>query len=117
MLQQVENGTVAGLGRFYAKQDRAEALAQTEYDAAVADWLGKVEPSDVLDELTDCEAELQAAISKGDAACIGRIVLNVRRAYAMRLADRDYYGPDCMPRPKFTTQQAAALALFGEVLQ
>ncbi len=95
----------------------AETLAATEYQAKVADWLQKVDVTDVLDELTDVEGELQAVIGKGDAAAIGRIVLNVRRAYAMRLADRDYYGPDSMPRPKFTTQQAAALALFGEVLQ
>ena len=64
---------------------------------------------DVLDELADASEELQAAIEAGNAIAIGLIVLDVRRAFALRLACRVLY--DQLPVLR-STKQVAALALI-----
>lgn len=88
-----------------------ESAAQAEYDAAYPTHLEAIEVSELLDELGEVEGELHCAIKKGDAECIGRIVLNVRVALA---SSRAAWSAEM--KPICTVQQAAALAIFGEAL-
>ena len=64
----------------------ADALAASEWDYRVSQWLRKVTATDVLDELVEHEAELQRLMLAEDFEAIGRLVCNTRHAYAVSLA-------------------------------
>lgn len=81
------------------RRARHEALAPSEsrFQAATRQHLHSLDWSDVIDELADCDDAMNAAMAKGDAALIGRIVLAVRAAYAARLANRELGEPYLLP--------------------
>jgi hypothetical protein len=78
-----------------ARAERAEPyISQADRDAhGIATWQRLLDANDVHDELADADEQLQAAYLKADAALIGRIVLNVRKALATRLFLSDIYNP------------------------
>ena len=67
---------------------------------------------DVLEELGEAEPQLAAAIAKGDATCIGRIVLNVRHSMALRLAELRCGCP--AGQTSMSAGMAASVAIYGE---
>lgn len=100
--------------RNYSLNDDRHASAPADpilfdHKGAVALMLTNVDVRDVLDELYDAKAELDAVLKTGDAALIGRLLLEVRQAYAERLVDIDLYG--FSSRDGRSAQQAAAEVL------
>ncbi|AKJ28769.1 hypothetical protein [Caldimonas brevitalea] len=87
----------------------SEPLTEHELQAETDRWLRQLNTTDVLDELCDAEGPLTLAIEAGNARAIGEIVLEVRQAYAKRLACRELcaFGAQ-LP----TTEQVASLALI-----
>lgn len=67
----------------------ADAITASEWGYSVVQWLRKVTPTDVLDEMCEHEDELQALMVAGDEAGIGRLFLKTRLGYAQRLAQGD----------------------------
>jgi hypothetical protein len=96
---------------------QAETLDQHDVDHAVDVLLKKIEIDEILDEVAEAGESFMVAIEKGDAAMVGRLVLNVRRAYATRLALREMLdgGMDANSE-HYSAQRAAAVALVGAVL-
>lgn len=91
-----------------------ETVSESERDAEIAKQLANITIADLTDELIDCQDELQRALDKGDARVIGQMVLNVRKALAMRCADSWLYGSGAVEG--LSASQAAAMAVYGGVL-
>lgn len=104
-----------GMRNYSLRDDRHAAAPQDgermNLEGKIALMLTNVDVRDVLDELYDARAELDVVLKTGDAALIGRLLLEVRQAYAERLVDLDVYGhPTIAGR---SAQEAAAEVLVG----
>jgi hypothetical protein len=74
-----------------APKDQEEvSQAEIEYDKARQ--LEATTASDVLDELADCEAQLEQALHIGNPELIGRLVLKVKELYAENCVNNRYFG-------------------------
>lgn len=98
-----------------APSDVSDREINEQYEAEVERQAGKLTVQDVTDECwLSAEKPLQMAFEKNDVQAVGRIVFNVRKAYAMAVADQIVYGREFACTP--TCEQAAAMGLTGRLL-
>lgn len=90
----------------------AAPVTADEHASAVERWIKAIDAPDLIDELVDARDLLLKAAAKGDAALAGRIVVNVHRAYAGRLANGELHGT----HDGVSAEQAAAMAVYGGVI-
>ena len=97
----------------YALAFKAADVQEFDLDAEAAKRLPTIDVLDVLEQLVDCDAPLQAAIRKRDGTLIGRIVLAATDWYARELALIGEYGAgDPRARQTLTLAQVAAMACY-----
>lgn len=84
-------------------------ITDSDLEEAVRAQRDSLTAADVADELVGCSEVLEVALRTGDAAMVGRIVLAVREAAALRQAWYRLVGEARGP----SATQAASLAVLG----
>jgi hypothetical protein len=92
----------------------ADLSAHHQFERLLAEKRRGIDVMDMLEQLSDAEGPLHAAMVKGDALCIGRIVLAVREWYARELALVSIYGAGGFKPQALTIHQVAAMAMYGD---